>query len=295
MSTVDEHLGTDMEISPDEQESLRLFWDTYSLQRSYIQEELREAIDDHAELGPLTRATDATRSSEEDAISYELETRALLHGEWGPHLARLRSQGRRYAQVGLSIGAWFDVVRVFRRLMVPRLVHSYSEHTDKLLSSIRGMDKFISIAIVTIVQEYMHTKEEIILKQQETLRELSTPVLQLRDRMLLLPLVGMVDSSRARQLTEQLLNSIRSNRAKVVVIDITGVLTVDSAVANHLLQTVRAARLMGASSIVTGLSVEIAQTLTRIGVDLSNLNTVGDLQGGIEEAERLLGYRVVNL
>jgi rsbT co-antagonist protein RsbR len=75
--------------------------------------------------------------------------------------------------------------------------------------------------------------------------------------------------------------------------DITGVPTIDSAVANHLVQTVEAARLLGANVIVTGLSPEIAQTLVNIGVDLGKMNTVGDLQGGIEEAERLLGYKVV--
>jgi rsbT co-antagonist protein RsbR len=79
----------------------------------------------------------------------------------------------------------------------------------------------------------------------------------------------------------------------VVVIDITGVAAMDSHVANHLVQTVEASRLLGATVIVTGLSPEIAQTLVKIGVDLGKMNTVGDLQGGIEEAERLLGYKVV--
>ena len=94
-------------------------------------------------------------------------------------------------------------------------------------------------------------------------------------------------------MTEQLLRGIRNNRAKVVVIDITGVPSVDSTVANHLVQTVDASRLMGATVIVTGLSSEIAQTLVTIGVDLTKMRTVGDLQGGIEEAERLLGYQLV--
>ena len=102
----------------------------------------------------------------------------------------------------------------------------------------------------------------------------------------------MIDSQRARQLTQQLLRGIRDTRAKVVVVDITGVPAIDSAVANHLVQTVEASRLMGASVIITGLSSEIAQTLVTIGVDLSKMNAVGDLQGGIEQAERLLGYQV---
>jgi rsbT co-antagonist protein RsbR len=101
------------------------------------------------------------------------------------------------------------------------------------------------------------------------------PVLQVRDRLLILPIIGVVDPRRARQLTEQLLSAIQTNRARVVVIDITGVASIDLTVANHLVQTVEAARLMGASAIITGLSSEIAQTLVDLGVDLSMMRTGG--------------------
>jgi rsbT co-antagonist protein RsbR len=94
-------------------------------------------------------------------------------------------------------------------------------------------------------------------------------------------------------LTEGLLHAIRANRARVVVMDVTGVIAVDTKVANHLLQTVAASRLMGATVIVTGLSAEVSQTLVNLGVDLTGLQTIGDLQGGIEEAERLIGYQVL--
>jgi len=105
----------------------------------------------------------------------------------------------------------------------------------------------------------------------------------------------VLDSQRARQLTEQLLRAIRANRAKVVVIDITGVPMIDSTVANHLVQTVDASNLMGANVIITGLSSEIALALVTIGLDLTKMNAVGDLQGGIEAAERLLGYEISRL
>src|SRR5579885_1691051 len=144
----------------------------------------------------------------------------------------------------------------------------------------------------TVAVGFVQERERVIRQQQEAIRELSTPVLQVRERLLILPIIGVIDPQRARQVTEQLLRGIRANRAKVVVIDITGVPAVDATVANHLVQTVDASRLMGATVIVTGLSSEIAQTLVTIGVDLTKMKTVGDLQGGIEEAERLLGYKV---
>jgi len=145
----------------------------------------------------------------------------------------------------------------------------------------------------TVASSFVQERERIIRQQQEAIRELSTPVLQVRERLLILPIIGLIDPQRARQLTEQLLQGIRSNRAKVVVMDITGVPSIDANVANYLVQTVDAARLMGATLIVTGLSPEIAQTLVVIGVDLGKMETVGDLQGGIEKAERMLGYKVV--
>ena len=145
----------------------------------------------------------------------------------------------------------------------------------------------------TVAVSFVEERERVIRQQQDALRELSTPVLQVRERLLILPIIGILDTQRARQLTEQLLRGIRTHRAKVVVVDITGVPEIDESVANHLVRTVDASRLMGARVIVTGLSAEIAQTLVEIGVDLSKIVTVGDLQGGIEEAERVLGFTVI--
>ena len=160
----------------------------------------------------------------------------------------------------------------------------------------RGMGEPAANRIaITVAVGFVQQRERVIREQQEAIRLLSIPVLQVRERLLILPMIGLIDPQRARQLTEQLLRGIRTNRAKVVVIDVTGVAALDASVANHLVQTVDAARLLGATVIVTGLSPEIALTLVNIGVDLARMTTVGDLQGGIEEAERLLGYTVVSL
>jgi len=162
-----------------------------------------------------------------------------------------------------------------------------------------GFEHFMSIERIAffdigiIIDVMIADRERGILLQQEAIRELSTPALQIRDRLLILPIIGVLDSHRAKQLTEGLLRAVRTNRAKVVVMDITGVGTVDSKVANHLIQTIAASRLMGATVIITGLSAEVAQSLVTLGVDLAKLNAVGDLQGGLEEAERMLGYEVV--
>jgi rsbT co-antagonist protein RsbR len=161
-----------------------------------------------------------------------------------------------------------------------------------------GFERFISLQKVAYLDIGIHTdvliheRDRMIGRQSEAIRELSTPVLQIRERMLLLPLIGVIDTHRAQMVTENLLRAIRRTRAKVVVLDVTGVATIDSKVANHLVQAVTAARLMGAYAIVTGISADVAQSMVALGVELAPFTTVGDLQSGLELAESRLGYRV---
>jgi rsbT co-antagonist protein RsbR len=182
-------------------------------------------------------------------------------------------------------------VLLLRDVLARSLFTKYQDNVEKLNRILDSYEPAANRIANTVAVGFVEERERIIRQQQEAIRELSTPVLQVRERLLILPIIGVIDPQRARQLTEQLLRAIRANRAKVVVIDVTGVAAMDSGVANHLVQTVEASRLLGATVIVTGLSPEIAQTLVTIGVDLSEMATVGDLQGGIEEAERLLADR----
>src|SRR5437870_867991 len=209
--------------------------------------------------------------------------------------AYARDLSERIIPRGVETDEVVGIVLLLRDVLARSLFHQYQadfkQHNYILDAYEPAANRIANTVAVGFVQE----RERIIRQQQEAIRELSTPVLQVRERLLILPIIGVIDPQRARQLTEQLLRAIRTNRAKVVVIDITGVAAMDSSVANHLVQTVEASRLLGATVIVTGLSPEIAQTLVTIGVDLSEMATVGELQGGIEEAERLLGYKVALL
>lgn len=201
--------------------------------------------------------------------------------------------GAVHEAIGLDIKWYLGAYNFYLRAIGKRLFQTFKQDVNKALSIFYSLTKLIFMDMALAIDIYIHQRESTISKQQEAIRELSTPVLQLHDELLILPIIGAIDSQRARQLTEQLLHAIRDKRAKVVVVDITGVPTVDSRVANHLVQTVDASRLMGATLIITGLSAEVAQTLVTIGVDLSKIMTVGDLQGGIEEADRILGYKMI--
>jgi rsbT co-antagonist protein RsbR len=204
-----------------------------------------------------------------------------------------RDLSERIIPRGVETEEVVSIVLLLRDVLARSLFEKY--HKDfSLLNRVLdayepAANRIANMVAVSFVQE----RERVIREQQDAIRELSTPVLQVRERLLILPIIGILDEQRARQLTEQLLKGIRKHRAKVVVIDITGVPDVDEGVANSLVQTVDASRLMGASVIITGLSSEIAETLVTVGVDLSKMDTVGDLQEGIEEAERLLGFKVV--
>jgi rsbT co-antagonist protein RsbR len=224
---------------------------------------------------------------------YDSYVDALQSGTFEALQTYARDLSERIIPRGVETHEVIGIVLLLRDVLARSLFAKY-QHDFGLLNRILDAYEPAANRIAnTVAVSFVQERERTIRQQQEAIRELSTPVLQVRDRLLILPIIGVIDPQRARQLTEQLLRGIRTNRAKLVVIDITGVAAMDSNVANHLVQTVEASRLLGASIIVTGLSPEIAQTLVTIGVDLSKMNTVGDLQGGIEEAERQLGLRVM--
>ena len=224
---------------------------------------------------------------------YDSYVEALATGTFEALQSYARNLSERIIPRGVETHEVVGIVLLLRDVLARSLFAKYLDNFDKLNRILDAYEPAANRIANTVAVGFVQERERVIRQQQEAIRELSTPVLQVRERLLILPIIGVIDPHRARQLTEQLLRGIRTNRAKVVVIDITGVAAMDATVANHLVQTVEASRLLGATVIVTGLSPEIAQTLVTIGVDLGKMNTVGDLQGGIEQAERLLGYKVV--
>ncbi len=276
-------------FTAEEQDALRSLWDVYERHYDQILEVTMAAVETDPALKKILGQVSPDQMQADQTRSRGLTERAMRDGDWQPLLDDTKEQGGHYARMGLPFQSWFPIVTAFQRPLVERLFEAYGKDPARLRSAILAMNKWLfDVTLARIGEMYLDTREHVIKQQQEAIRELSTPVLPLRSGLLLLPVIGVIDSQRARQLTEQLLDGIRTHRAKAVVIDLTGVPAVDSAVANHLLQTVRAAKLLGANAVVTGISTENAQTLTRIGVDLSGLVTTSDLQSGIEEAEWIL-------
>ena len=149
------------------------------------------------------------------------------------------------------------------------------------------------------ITEYKHTQtererlqQELINAQQQALQELSSPVIPIMERVIVMPLVGSIDSMRARDITRALLEGIGQHRAKVVILDVTGVGIMDTGIVNHLNKTIQAARLKGARTIVTGISDAVAEAIVDLGIDWSEVTTLSNLQTGLVAALDSLGVEL---
>jgi PAS domain S-box-containing protein len=141
-------------------------------------------------------------------------------------------------------------------------------------------------------KEHERLQQEVIEAQQLTLKELSTPIIPIMDQVIVMPLVGSIDTMRARDITRSLLAGISEHQARVVILDITGVAVVDTGVANHLNKTIQAAQLKGAKTIVTGISDAVAESIVDLGIDWSNITTLSDLQTGLVTALNSMGIKL---
>ncbi|PRY48508.1 rsbT co-antagonist protein RsbR [Geodermatophilus tzadiensis] len=252
---------------------------------------LRDEWSDRIQRAGLLHAMTPQEMAAETTSVYDNYVEVLETGSVEALQRYARDLSERIIPRGVETHEVVGIVLLLRDVLARSLFEKYQRDFGLLNRVLDAYEPAANRIANTVAVSFVEERERVIRQQQDALRELSTPVLPVRERLLILPIIGVLDRERARQLTEQLLTGIRTHRARVVVVDITGVPEVDESVANHLVQTVDASRLMGASVIITGLSPKIAQTLVTIGVDLSKMDTIGDLQGGLEEAERLLGYR----
>ncbi len=149
-----------------------------------------------------------------------------------------------------------------------------------------------TVELQQAIAERESLQQDIINAQKHAIQELSTPVIPVTDDILVMPLIGNIDSMRARDITRRLLTGIQAHRAQVVILDITGVSIVDTGVASHLNKTIQAARLKGASTIISGISDLVAEAIVELGIDWDNIETVSDLQTGLRVALMTVGLQI---
>lgn len=179
-----------------------------------------------------------------------------------------------------------------RDALFEMLRHERKDDAGQLLTEMVQVSRFIdSLGIVTF-EAFIQGREEVIMRQTDEMTDISTPVVQIWDGILAMPLIGTLDSSRALVVMENLLQEIVKTGSGIAILDISGVPTVDSMVAQHLIKTVNATRLMGAECIISGIRPEIAQTIVHLGIDLSQIVTKSTLASALKHAFSTLRIEV---
>jgi len=252
---------------------------------------VRQGVISEANVRDSSRAflalfANAVKSSYDEQVSGEA---------WEPVRAHLTALSRERVIQGFSPVETATFIFSLKKPLFEALRKSLGKNLEALGDELWKLTQTLdSLGLITI-EAYQASRQQIIERQQQELLDLTTPVVRLWDSIVALPLIGTLDSERTQVVMESLLDSIVENEAAIAIIDITGVPTVDTLVAQHLLKTVAAARLMGAECIISGIRPQIAQTIVHLGVDLGDVVTKATLAEALKIALRRVGMTVTKL
>ena len=266
-------------------------------QAAFIAEWLQEVEASASSSGAGGSATSqADAQAIHDALAAAVRAGAPLERFDDPAWERLRDVLARLstsrAAQGTTAGDTSHFVMCVKRPLMVGLQRRLAADPQKLFDAIWAASTFVDKMAQWTVTTYQKTREEVIRRQQEELLELSTPVVKLWEGVLAVPMIGTLDSSRTQLVMESLLQRIVETGSELAIIDITGVPTVDTLVAQHLLKTVTAIRLMGADCIISGIRPQIAQTIVHLGIDLQGIVTKATLADALTIAIRKAGFTV---
>lgn len=251
-------------------------------------------------------ATGATRNLKADDIKREtgeflrlvtaaLEADAgtnLNASQWDEARQFLEKLSHSRAQLGQDSHQTANFIFAFKGPLFSTLQRAYTDNPAALAEQVLQASGLFDALGMHTIRTFQKSREAVIKRQQEELLELSTPVVKLWDGVLALPMIGTLDSQRTQVVMESLLQRIVDTGSEIAIIDITGVPTVDTLVAQHLLKTVTAIRLMGADCIISGVRPQIAQTIVHLGLDLQGVVTKANLADALSLALRRLGVTV---
>ena len=212
--------------------------------------------------------------------------------EWAPVRDFLSSLSHSRAKLGMTPSETANFVFSLKQPIFSRLREELSNNAQALGEETWTFTQLVDKLGLFTFEVYQKSREEVISRQQQDMLELSTPVVSLWEGVLALPLIGTLDSARTQVVMENLLQRIVETGSTLAIIDITGVPTVDTLVAQHLLKTIAAARLMGADCIISGIRPQIAQTIVHLGVDLGQVTTKATLADAFIIALQRLGQRI---
>jgi len=211
---------------------------------------------------------------------------------WAPVLQMLAHLTQARAAQGSSAGETSHFILALKRPLFNALQAHYAGDSQSMMTAVWELSTLIDKLAQWTVTAYQRSREEVIVRQQQELLELSTPVVKLWDGILAVPMIGTLDSGRTQVVMESLLQRIVDTGSELAIIDITGVPTVDTLVAQHLIKTVTAIRLMGADCIISGIRPQIAQTVVHLGIDLKTITTKSTLHAALALALKKSGFTV---
>ncbi|MBL0420534.1 STAS domain-containing protein [Ramlibacter sp. AW1] len=225
-----------------------------------------------------------------EALQSGADLAQLDDSAWGRAREVLQSLSRSRAAQGQSAADTSVFVLAFKKPLFKALQQAMGNDASALVALVWSVSMLVDRLAQWTVSAYQQSREEIIRRQQQDLLELSTPVIKLWEGVLAVPMIGTLDSSRTQIVMETLLQRIVDTGSTLAIIDITGVPTVDTLVAQHLLKTVSAIRLMGAECIISGIRPQIAQTIVHLGIDLEGIASKASLADALALALRQRGY-----
>jgi rsbT co-antagonist protein RsbR len=228
--------------------------------------------------------------------------RALQVSYWSAFLKGVLDEdyvvGRRrvggvHARIGLSLSAYFAAMDRTLALFADEL-DEHGLSAPEFAATLRALTKLIHLDTAIVVETFSRIIAETLAEQSRSLMAMSTPVTAIWRDILLLPIVGVIDSKRAQDITTGMLNKIAETQAKVIILDIGGVAIVDTAVANHLIKITKATKLMGCECTISGVSPSIAQTVVELGIDVGDISTTATLRDALQSAFRRVGVTLAN-
>jgi rsbT co-antagonist protein RsbR len=209
----------------------------------------------------------------------------------GHYVEQRELVGNVHARIGLSLPTYFAAMNYSLRIFLDEL-YDGSLTPEEYAASTRSITKLMNLDTAIVVDTYAVLTESRIRSQSDALLQMSTPVTAIWRDILMLPIVGIIDSKRAQDIMNAMLTAIAATQSRVIIMDISGVGVVDTAVANHLIKITKATKLMGCECTISGVSPAIAQTVVELGIDVGNIKTMGTLNDALVEAFRTTGVDI---
>lgn len=280
------------ELSDEELSILRSLEDFGKKYTQEITEELYELILGHPETKAFFPDEETVKHVKKMQNAY---FQGLFSGKCDEDYVENRlNVGAVHERIGMPPKWYLGAYRRYLSLIYDRLVKEFTDK-DQIRKAFHCVKKVIFFDMALAIDTYIAAHVESVTRHRQAIRELSTPVIKVFEEILLLPIIGTIDTQRAQQILETVLSRVTDERAKVLIIDIAGVAVIDTKVADHLIRATAAVRLLGAHTILTGISPQIAQTIVQLGVDVSSMYTQNKLSDGLALALKISGKQITTL